>query len=373
MIEVLDRAVEMLARARSPFVYGLAQSPVGTARLAARLAAHLDAALDIEGGDRLAPEIEAIAATGQVTATFGEMRSAADGIVLWRTEANRDRLFPAGPGGGASPTTPRRFIVIPPAPDSEFEMPLPASDQDDFLVPLPAGCDLEALQWLRLLLKTGPPGREGIGAVKSRWLEELAAAADLIRSCRRVVILWDPALAAHPHELAAGFALLTLDPRPGSRIAVKAIGATGHVAGAMAGLLAATGYPRAIAFRRGEAMSDPLRFGAGRMLSGGTDLVVAIEPSVAPPVPLQAPLMLIGSRRPDGWPEPDLFLPIAPPREAGDGLWLAEDGVPEPAPDRAHPSTGTAHASTRSEIALGTETGVLTALLERLPTAGRLP
>src|SRR5438045_1817924 len=71
--ETLDRAASMMREARRPFVYGLAASPVGTARLAARLAARLDAAIDVEGGDVLGPEIEAVATTGQVTATFGEI------------------------------------------------------------------------------------------------------------------------------------------------------------------------------------------------------------------------------------------------------------------------------------------------------------
>jgi hypothetical protein len=358
--EGIDRAVELLARARAPFVYGLAQSPVGTARLAARLAQRLDAALDVEGGDRLAPEIEAITATGQVTATFGEMRAAADCVVLWRSDPERDGLFPAGTGPGT-----RRFIVIPPAPESDG-MPVPASEQGDFEVPVPAGCDLEALQWLRFFLRGGSPATDSpLTAGDRAWTKGLLDAARLVLESRRMVLLWDPALVAHPYEMAAGFALLTLEPRPPShpRMAVKAIGERGHVAGAVAGLLAATGVPRAIAFRGGRATGDPLRFGAGRMFSGGADLVVAIEPSSAPPAPLTVPLVLIASRRPPGWPEPDVFLPIAPPRESGDGLWLAADGVPEPATHRPPPSNGTGTE---------TETGVLTALLERLRPAARV-
>jgi len=346
--DAIERAAHLLARARSPFVYGLARSPVGTARLAARLAARLDAAIDIEGGDRLAPEIEAIAATGQVTVTFGELRAAADCVVLWRTDP-RDQLFPAGSAPGT-----RRFIVIPPAPESEFEMPLPAADEDDIVAPVPAGCDLEALQSLRFLLGTAEGGRR----------DGLRKAAEAMRESRRVVILWDPALTAHPHEMAAGFAQLTLEPRSRPRIAVKAVGEPGHVAGAMAGLLAATGYPRAVAFRGGRATCDPLRFGAGRMLGGGADLVVAIEPALAPPAPLSAPLVLISSHRPAGWPEPDVFLPIASPRESGDGLWLGADGIPEPALDPSRRGTPPPHAT-------GTGDEALAALLERFPPAGR--
>src|SRR5262245_53308006 len=223
--EAFDRAAELLSRARSPFVYGLAGSPVGTARLAARLAARSGAAIDIEGGDLLAPEIEAIATTGQVTTTFGEIRAAADCVVLWRVERGDPAIRDLP---GETLNGPRRFIPV----------------------PVPEGRDLAALQALRSLLNGSAAAPGAAGSPDGLPHPALQEAAAAILRARQVAVLWNAALAARgpggagpARALAAGFALLTLDPRPRPRIAARAMGVPGHVSGAMSGLLAATGFP----------------------------------------------------------------------------------------------------------------------------------
>lgn len=334
--EALDRAAVLLREARRPFVYGFARSPVGTARLAARLAARLDAVIDVERGDVLGPEIEAIAATGQVTATFGEIRAAADLVVLWRCDprATHPDFLRSETDRG-----PRRIVAVPPS--------VPVAG--DLVLPIPDGRDVEALQTLRMLLH----GRA------DNAFDELRQAAEAILAARRVAILWDPTSSAAPDAaaLAAGFAALTLDEsRP--RIAVKAL-APGHVTGGLAGLLSATGFPRAIGFSAGTAVCDPERFGAGRMLRGGADLLLAVEPSWPPPEPIGCPVILIGSRRPEDWPEPEVLLPIVPPALDG-GLFLRSDGVPMARPLR-RPADFDPVVGARP-----TEARILAALLERL-------
>jgi formylmethanofuran dehydrogenase subunit B len=342
MEEALTRAADLLARARRPFLFGLAASPVGTARLAARLAARLDAAVDIEGGALFEAELGAIAATGQVMATFGEMRAAADLVVLWRVDprATHPDFLPAALDGGA-----RRFVVVPPR---------AGSGPADLVVPVPAGRDLDALRSLRGLLHGTPSGNGDA----SPGMGPLRAAALAIAAARRVAILWDAGLAAEGPggtALAGGFALLTLAARP-PWIAAKAIGPPGNVAGAMAGLLAATGHPRAVGFAAGAPRRDPDRFGAARMLGGAADLVLAFEPlQPAPAIP--CPVILIGSRRAAVGAEPEVFLPVAPAALSGEGIFLRADGVPIP---RSAPGPATA---------LPSEAEVIAALLDRLRVA----
>ena len=348
MEEALTRAADLLARARRPFLFGLAASPVGTARLAARLAAHLDAAVDIEGGALFEAELGAIAATGQVMATFGEMRAAADLVVLWRVDprATHPDFLPAALDGGA-----RRFVVVPPRGHRPGGA-TPAAD--DLVVPVPHGGDLAALRRLRGLLHGAPSG----AGDASPGMGPLRAAAEAIAAARRVAILWDAGLAAEGPEgtaLAGGFALLTLAARP-PWIAAKAIGPPGNVAGAMAGLLAATGHPRAVGFAAGAPRRDPDRFGAARMLGGGADLVLAFEPlQPAPAIP--CPVILIGSRPAAVGAEPEVFLPVAPAALSGEGIFLRADGVPIP---RSAPGPATA---------LPSEAEVIAALLDRLRVA----
>ena len=336
----LDRAADLLAASRRPFVHGLAASPVQTARLAARLATRLDAALDVEGAELLEPELAAIAATGQVTATFGEMRATADLVVLWRVDprASHPDFLPGTFEGGA-----RRFVVVSP----------------------PADGDLPALQSLRGLLT---------GRLQRAPREDLGEAADAIRSARRVAILWDASIASGRVDgaaIAAGFALLTLDaptalPDPGGGpshaargpwIAARAIGVRGHVAGAMAGLLSATGYPSAIGFSAGKPRRDPDRFGARRMVdAGGADLVIAIEP-LRPERLSSRPAIVIGSHLPGGK-APDVFIPVTPAALRSDGLWLRADGVPLRGSAAAGPTP-----------AVPSEAEILEALLDRLRAA----
>lgn len=353
--EALGRAVELLRASRRPFVYGLAASPVGTARLAARLAARLDAAIDVEGGEALGPEIEAVAATGQVTTTLGEIRASADLVVLWRCDPRtlHPDLFAAAPTGG-----PRRIIAVPPC----------ASVPGDLVLSIPGGGDIAALQALRALLdgRAAAPTDVKEGLVP----DELRRAAEAIRGARRIALLWDPTLPSREGSdrpgptveaaaLAAGFAALSLDRHSsGLHIAIKAL-APGHVTGGMTGLLSATGFPRAMGFAGGKPVCDPHRFGAGSLGRGGADLLLAVEPLRPKPGTGELPTILIGSRLPEGWPEPEVLLPIVPPALDG-GLWLRSDGVPMARPDR-RPAALDPVLGARP-----TETRMLEALLERL-------
>ena len=353
--EALGRAVELLRASRRPFVYGLAASPVGTARLAARLAARLDAAIDVEGGEALGPEIEAVAATGQVTTTLGEIRASADLVVLWRCDPRtlHPDLLAALPLGG-----PRRIIAVPPC----------ASVPGDLVLSIPGGGDVAALQALRALLV----GRAAAPTdVKERLVpDELRRAAEAIRGARRIALLWDPTLPSREGSgrpgptveaaaLAAGFAALSLDRHSsGLHIAIKAL-APGHVTGGMTGLLSATGFPRAMGFADGKPVCDPHRFGAGSLGRGGADLLLAVEPLRPKPGTGELLTILIGSRLPGGWPEPEVLLPIVPPALDG-GLWLRSDGVPMARPDR-RPAALDPVLGARP-----TETRMLEALLERL-------
>ncbi|HEV8200903.1 MAG TPA: hypothetical protein VGS03_12845 [Candidatus Polarisedimenticolia bacterium] len=353
--EALERSVELLRSSRRPFVYGLSASPVGTARLAARLAARLDAAIDVEGGEALAPEIEAVAATGQVTATLGEIRASADLVVLWRCDPRtiHPDLFAAAVPGG-----PRRIVAVPPC----------ASVSADLVLPIPDGGDVAALQALRALLDGKPVAPTDVQEVHAS--DELRSAADAIRGARRIAILWDPTLPSRERQaraaptveaaaLAAGFAALSLDRHSsGLHVAVKAL-APGHVTGGMTGLLSATGFPRAIGFTGGRPACDPHRFGAGPLWRGGADLLLAVEPLRPRPETRGVPTILVGSRLPEGWPEPEVLLPIVPPALDG-GLWLRGDGVPMLRPLRRPAALDPVFG------ARPTETRMLEALLERL-------
>src|SRR5882762_9771769 len=116
----IGAAARLLREARSPFVYGLSRSGNETARRAAAIAARLGGAIDVEGGERIAPDLAALSAHGLPSATFGEIRDRADLLLLWRCDPRRTHpaLF-LRRGGPAPDGGERASIVVVPGPGGD--------------------------------------------------------------------------------------------------------------------------------------------------------------------------------------------------------------------------------------------------------------
>jgi formylmethanofuran dehydrogenase subunit B len=319
--EAIDAAAALLDRARSPFIYGLSRSPVGAAREAARLARTLGGAIDIEGSAGLDAEVEAMAAHGLCAATFGEVATRADVVLLWRCDPRAEHPALLPPAASV--------ILVPP----RAERP-GGSDRTegvgDRTLPVPAGADLEVLLALRAAARDDqmPAGRAGPVPAEAIW-----DAAKSLRKARYAAIFWDQEAVAGPDGLAIASALmlLTRDLNTGGRAVARPLGAGGNVAGAMSALLAVGGSPRALGFHGGAARSATETFSAAAMIEGGgSDALVLVGARRLPAPGAQRPRVVVGSSPSHAAAGADVFLPAAAIGLDGGGLFLRADGIPVP-------------------------------------------
>ncbi|HYV84974.1 MAG TPA: hypothetical protein VFB49_03600 [Patescibacteria group bacterium] len=319
--EALAAAAALLARARSPFIYGLSRSPVGAAREAARLAQTLGGAIDVEGSAPLDAEIEAMAIHGLCAATFGEVRSRADVALLWRCDprAEHPALLP-----------PAAKVILAPPRAGRAAGPVPAGDDGAGALSLPESDDLEILLALRAAVNGHPGLARPAGTAPAGALQE---AAQALRTARYAAILWDHEAIAGPVGLAVASALMLLarDLNTGGRAAARPLGAGGNVAGAMSALLSVGGSPRALGFHGDAPRSAPESFSAAAMIEGGGAdawLLVGVRDLPAHGTP--PPCVVVGSPSSPAADSADVFLPAAAPGLDGEGLFLRADGLPVP-------------------------------------------
>jgi formylmethanofuran dehydrogenase subunit B len=370
----VDAAATLLTRARCPLVYGLSRSPVGAARAAALVARALRAAIDIEGSDVLAPDLEALATFGLAAATFGEIRSRADVALLWRCDprAAHPDLLPADAS----------IFLVPPAPEGPdggrvTGAPRGGGRGELRLLPVAPGGDLEALLVLRAFAGGAAPRAATAGGIATG---DLAAAAAALRAARYAAILWDTAATAGPLGLAvaSALALLARDLNDGGRAAARPLGPGRNVAGSMSALLSVAGLPRAAGFHSGDPDRLPEPLGGAAMIARGAADAMLLVGVRRIPAGITAgnaagrpALVVVGGSLPEGCPEADVFLPAAVPGYDGAGLFQRADGVPVPVRaarvgvPRPPDPPATAPATARPQ-----EETVLAALLARLGPAG---
>ena len=117
--QAVERAAEILAAARYPLVYGLAQTSCQAAQLAVGIADWIGGVVDAPGGSKGAIGGGSFPSGGEVTCSFGEIANRADLVVVWRANPvvthprhfSRYSLEPRGrfvPGGRAD----RTLVVV---------------------------------------------------------------------------------------------------------------------------------------------------------------------------------------------------------------------------------------------------------------------
>ena len=322
-------AARLLREARAPFLYGLARSSNETARLAARLAADLGAALDLEGGDALQANLLALQTYGLPSATFGEIRNRADLLLFWRCDprATHPHLFERRAGTPLQEGGERTFILVP-------VEGAPGAISSEGTLAVEAGGDLAVLLAIRAFLRDRPPAAGTVGGVPRAKLMEVA---ERLRRASYAAILWDGAATsgALGPAVAAALTVLARDLNLTGRGVARPL-ASGNLAGAMAALAGETGAPRACGFRRGgPARFGPAEFGAERFIADGrADLCLLIGAGAFPAASNGAGksrrprTIVVGPRLPEGLPQADVLIPTALPGLSAAGAGRRADGLP---------------------------------------------
>ncbi|PYT36384.1 MAG: hypothetical protein DMF52_07650 [Acidobacteria bacterium] len=316
----IEAAVRILKEARAPFVYGLSLSSTATARRAIALAEAIGAALDVEGSEAIQADLVALSTLGLPSATFGEIRDRADLFLLWRCDPRRSHpgIFAGRERFGEAGVRPRPVILVPP--------PGAAGAATDRMLPVDGGADLDAALALRALVNGARPQGGRPGGVPVALLDEAALA---LRQARYSAILWDPSTSSSGPGVAIAMTLTLLgrDLNATTRSAVRPLGAGGNVAGAVAALAAATGYPRAVSFAGGATRCAPGEFDAARMIGAqGADVLLLVGARAVEPAPGPG-IIVLGPRLPRGVDNPDVWIPTATPGLSAAGMAARADGV----------------------------------------------
>ena len=315
-------AAEILRRSRMPVVGGLATDIDGM-RGALELADRTGAVIDHRGSEALFRDLTALRDIGTMTTTFSEVRNRCDLLLivgpdplptvprfLERCLADRPTLFEMEPAE-------RRLIHLGPA---------PGAAQDRLThIPCSAKALAPTLAKLRAILRR-PASASGVEAA----LTELAAK---LKGARYAVIAWSAALlpAADADLIILCLVEIIRELNRVGRAAGLPLGGAENLTGANQACLWQTGHPLRTSFGAASPRHDPYLYSAARLIAGGeADALVwvaAFGGSLPPPLPPEAPLILLAT--PDAAPaiEPAVFLPVGRPGIDHAGQIFRADGV----------------------------------------------
>lgn len=270
--QAVERAVSILAAARSPIVLGLGGATCEAQRAAVALADRLGACIDSPGARGDSPSTTALQAVGEVTCTLGEIKNRADLVVVWGADpaVSHPRLFerhvlePMGlfvPAGRAG-----RYCIV--VDDTETESVQTAADE---WIALRPGAHFEALWSLRAMLRGADLDPEAIerstGVPLSRW----RSLVDRMKGARYGVLVYGPERsvdAGGPSVALAAHAFVR-ELNAHTRFVVLPLGGPGNNHGAGQVLAWQTGYPGAISLAGGFPRYGPGEFTASALLARG--------------------------------------------------------------------------------------------------------
>ncbi len=283
----LERAAELLVRARMPLILGLAAAAVEAQREAVALADALGGVIDAGTAESWARR-DTIARVGQCTATLGEVSARADLVVFWgcdpaATHPRHLERYSAQPVGRFVPAgrEGRTLIVV-----DDGENNTTRDLADDWL-PLKTENRLAALQVLLAIVRGTQWDQARFAAAidcgPSRWV----ALADRMKSARYGAVFTDGRM-VDPVELEM-LLLLTrdLNQRERGRFVHLTLGAGGNAAGAEAVLGWQAGFAPGVSFVQGypSPLNRPVK----------ADLVVEIGPNESQASDRELPRIRLGA------------------------------------------------------------------------------
>ncbi len=259
--DALAAAGEILARARSPLVYGLSRSNTDGQRAAVALAERLGATIDTTASLCHAPSILGLQMVGESTCSLGEIRNRADLVVFWGCDPlvshpRHMERYSVDPPGLFIPNGRRdRFVVVV---DSERTA---SADRADVFLRVEPERDFDVLWALRAMVLGKPlPNAVSVGAP----LTELRRLADKMTGCRCGVVFFGLGLSRRGlgHLNVAALLSLVRDLHRHTRFHARRMRVQGDVTGADSVLCWQTGFPYAVNFARGYPRHNPGEFTA---------------------------------------------------------------------------------------------------------------
>lgn len=279
----VERAAQILAEARYPLIYGLSNTTCEAQRVAVAIADLVGGTIDTTSSVCHGPSVMALQASGEVTATLGEIRHRADLVIYWggNPAENHPRhftrytLMPKGafvPGGRRD----RTCVVI------DVRRTKSAKAADLFLRIKPRK-DFEALWTLRALAKGLSLDAAQVEAETGVSLAAWQDLMDRMKRARYGALFFGLGLTMTrgKHLNSEAALALTRDLNAYTRFVCKPLRGHGNVAGADNVLTWRTGFPFGVNFSRGYPRFNPGEYTAADLLARReTDaaLIVAADP-----------------------------------------------------------------------------------------------
>lgn len=264
--DALDRAAEILRRARGPLIYGLSRSNTAGQQAAVELADRLGATVDTTAARGHAPSILALQEAGESTCTLGEVKNRADLVVFWGSDPvvshprHLERYSLDPPGLFCPRGRPDRALAV------VDVRPTATSARADLFVRVNSGEDFDLLWALRGLLRGAEPEADLVAGVPLGQLHDLISR---MTSCKLGVVFFGLGLARGGPRTVEALLRLGIDLNRRTRFYVRRMRVSGDVTGADSVLAWQTGYPFAVNLARGYPRYNPGEFTGPDMLARG--------------------------------------------------------------------------------------------------------
>ena len=279
----VERASQILVRAKYPLVYGLSDTTVESQRVAVAIADWIGGNVDTTTSVCHGPSGMAFQGVGEVTCTLGEVRNRGDMIIFW--------------GSNPAESHPRHFTKYSLMPKGMF-VPRGRKDRTcvivdvrktksakaaDIFIQIKPRCDFEALWTLRALAQGVELDAEDVerqtGQPLARWQDLM----DRMKACRFGVIFFGMGLTMTrgKHANSEAILALTRDMNRYTRFTCKPNRGHGNVTGADNVVTWRTGYPFGVNLARGYPRFNPGEYTASDVLARGeadAALMLASDP-----------------------------------------------------------------------------------------------
>ena len=335
--EALDAAIEILAKARHPLIYGLSSAGSEAQAAAVKLGETLGASIDSTSSVCHGPGTVAKQFVGIPTCTLGEVKNRADVVVFWGcnpVEAHPrhfSRYSVQAKGLYTDEGRRDRKIIV-----ADVRRTATAKAADIFLQVDPNG-DFQILTALRAIINGNEPRGDSFGGIGR---DELVRACSVLENAEYGVFFFGMGLTMTrgTHYNVQQALSLVHDLNEKTPFVVIPMRGHGNVAGAETVLTWQTGYPFGINFSRGYPRYGPGEFTVTDLLCRkevDAALIIAADPAATLPARAgeylcEIPTIVIDPNYSATAKVARVFLPSAPIGVAASGTAYRMDQVPLP-------------------------------------------
>lgn len=333
----IDRAAEILAKAKYPLIYGLDSTELFAQRKALELADLIGANIDHTSSVCHAPSLQAVQTVGIPSCTVGEVKNRAELVIFWGCN-------PAE----AHPRHPTRYSVsvrglfTPEGKKSRTVIHVdvrktPTTRMADAFIQIKPHSDYEIFSALRAMLKGHGLDVKEVGGVP---IEEWQALLEKMKTSKFGILYWGMGLTMTKGKYLNVVALLLLvqELNRFTKFLCAPMRGHGNVVGMAQVLTWQTGFPFAVNLSRGYPRFNPGEFSVVDLAAQGeVDAALIIGADAIGNFPVKAalhlksiPMIAIDPKESETTKVATVVIPTAQAGVAADGVSYRMDHIPLP-------------------------------------------